>query len=542
VFCALLLLLQLVPGGQQAPRQYATVEGQVVDHTTGAPLAGVLVTSRIGGADNTTPASAERLQADSFDRPVVQVMTDGSGRFSVRVVAGRASVVFGKDLYGVRTLTYTLASGMRLQDAVVRLAPTGIISGRVVDSRNNPVPSARITPVQNRYMGRGQEYVAFPGLTTNDRGEFRLANVAPGEYLLSISSPASGVLYPGVTEVANAEYVNVASGKESRLKDVVLPTGSTSKGTVHVRLTNAPGEGAKDVAYTFTNITPNFLAPALDGNSVFEVSGGNSTPPTVHLEPSSTSTSSHVVSALGTYRATATWTDSNGVIARATATTLFAGADSTIDLIVRMPDARLSCRAVLEDADGRPSPLANINVMIRGAASCYTGADGTQALPPMHSGKYELSGFLGIPQDAYVVSATLGSQDALNGSFDVMRSSSSATLEVLIRRGAGVMTGKVVDSQGRIVHDAVVAAIPDSPAVRPLWALAYPSDRTDQNGVFEIRGLRPGAYRLYAWSVLDEAALRNPEFLKKFEGRGSEASVREREPTSKDLRIVDEPQ
>jgi hypothetical protein len=466
-------------------------------------------------------------------------MTDATGRFSVRVVAGRATVVFGKDLYGVRTLSYTLAAGMRLQDAVVRLAPTGIISGRVVDSRNSPVPIVGIKPLQNRYMGRSQEYVALPGAITNDRGEFRLSNVAPGEYLLSISSSTSGVLYPGVTEVSDAEYLKVESGKEIRLKDVVLPAGSMVKGTVHVRLVNAAGESSKDVSLRFANVTPNLLAPALDGNSIFEVSG-DANPRVVHLEPSSTSTSSHAVSALGTYRATATWKDSNGVTASATATIAFAGADSTIDLVIRTPDARLSCRAMLQEADGRLSPMGNVNVFIRSAASCYTGVDGTQTLPAIQSGKYELTGFQGIPADAYVFSATLSGQDALSGSFDVTRGSS--TLEVLVRRGAGVMSGKVVDSQGRTVHDAVVAAIPDSPAARPLSALAYPSDRTDQNGVFEIRGLRPGGYRLYAWSVLDESSLRNPEFLKKFDGRGSDVSVREDEVASKDLRVVDEAQ
>jgi len=173
-------------------------------------------------------------------------------------------------------------------------------------------------------------------------------------------------------------------------------------------------------------------------------------------------------------------------------------------------------------------------------ASCSTGVDGTQTTRPLHAGRYRLEGFQGIPADSYVASATVGAQDALNGDFELVKG--NLNLEVRVRRGAAVAGGKVTDSQGRVVHDAVVAAIPDSRAARPLATLAYPSDRTDQNGVFEIRGLSPGLYRLYAWSVLEEAALRDPDFLRRFEGRGNEINIRESDTVLKDLKILDEAQ
>src|SRR5688572_26390250 len=188
--CLLPLLLQIVPLSQQQRREFATLEGRVLNVITGEPLAGVLVTSRMPQSPGASPAVTDRVQLDSFDRPVVQVLTDNEGRFSVRVVAGRATVVFGKDLYGVRTLTYTLAAGQEWKDALVRLVPAGVISGRVVDSRNNPVQSARIRPMQSRFPWRGEEFVYLPNATTNDRGEFRLPNLQPGTYLLSLSTPA----------------------------------------------------------------------------------------------------------------------------------------------------------------------------------------------------------------------------------------------------------------------------------------------------------------------------------------------------------------
>src|SRR5688572_25991284 len=491
--CLLPLLLQIAPLSQQQRREFATLEGRVLNVITGEPLAGVLVTSRMPQSPGASPAVTDRVQLDSFDRPVVQVLSDAEGRFSVRVAAGRATVVFGKDLYGVRTLTYTLAAGQQLQEAVVRLMPTGVITGRVVDSRSNPVPGARVQPFHYRYLGRGQEFVYLPGVTTNDRGEFRLANMSPGNYFLSLSTSASVAVYPGVQEVSSAEHIDVEPGRETRLKDVVLAAGSTKKGTIQVRLINAPGEGPRDVTYTLTDVTPNFHAPALDGNSLSEVSEGGLNPQVIHLDASATRTLTQEVSRLGRYQATVTWKLPDGSISLSSAATQFSGENAVIDLLVKMPEARLSCRVMLEDDGGRLTPLARVNVIVRGAgssAACVTGVDGTQTTGPLQPGKYQLTAFQGIPAGGYVATATLAGQDALNGPVEVTKD--AAVLDVRVRRDAGVIRGKITDSQGRSVHDAVVAAVPDSPAARPISTMAYPSDRTDQNGVFEIRELRPG--------------------------------------------------
>ena len=531
------LLLQIVPVAPQGPRQFATLEGRVINVITGEPLPGVVVTSRMPDT-GVVPAVADRGQFDSFGRPVVEVLTDTEGRYSVRVVAGRATVVFGKNLYGVRTLTYALMPGQQLQNAVIRLVPTGTISGRVVDSRNMPVMLARIRPFQYRYTARGREIIYLPNATTDDRGEFRLPNLHPGSYWLSLSTQSSAALYPGVRELPDAEAVSVDPGRETRLKDVVLLSGSTQKGTIEVRLINAPGEGAKNVVYNFTDATPNYAAPALDGNSIFEVPGERSNAPVIRLQPSATHTITEEVSRLGTYSATATWTLPDGMTARSTALTAFSGGKAVLDLIVRTPEVRLSCLVMLEETDGRSIPLSGVNLAIAGAsqASCGTGADGKGAFRPLAEGRYHLRLFQGIPEDAYVVRATLGGQDALNADFEVAKTSS--TLEVRVRRNAGVIRGAVADRQSRLVHDAFVAAIPDFPAAQSLYPYSF--DRTDQNGVFEIRGLRPGLYKLYSWSVLDESALLNPSFLKTFEGRGTDTRVSDGATVSHELKILDE--
>jgi hypothetical protein len=48
---------------------------------------------------------------------------------------------------------------------------------------------------------------------------------------------------------------------------------------------------------------------------------------------------------------------------------------------------------------------------------------------------------------------------------------------------------------------------------------------TDSEGRFEIHGIAPGSYKLFAWPELEGAAYRNAEFMKEFEERGKPVKI-----------------
>jgi hypothetical protein len=52
---------------------------------------------------------------------------------------------------------------------------------------------------------------------------------------------------------------------------------------------------------------------------------------------------------------------------------------------------------------------------------------------------------------------------------------------------------------------------------------------------FELRGIRPGSYHLFAWSVLEGAGYRNAEFMKDFEDRGKPIEIQKGNPISVNL-------
>jgi len=100
------------------------------------------------------------------------------------------------------------------------------------------------------------------------------------------------------------------------------------------------------------------------------------------------------------------------------------------------------------------------------------------------------------------------------------------SLEVVVSGGAGVLEGKVADAAGKPVHNGLVALVPDSPLrERKDYYGAYKETRTDQNGGFEIGGITPGAYQVYAWADAPASIFRNADFMKAFVGKGTRLAM-----------------
>jgi hypothetical protein len=74
-----------------------------------------------------------------------------------------------------------------------------------------------------------------------------------------------------------------------------------------------------------------------------------------------------------------------------------------------------------------------------------------------------------------------------------------------------MLRGKVVDSVGKPVNSSEIALVPQGPlAARTDVSSTYRTTQTDQNGIFEFRGLVPGDYRAYALTSLSGFAFWDP--------------------------------
>ena len=139
-------------------------------------------------------------------------------------------------------------------------------------------------------------------------------------------------------------------------------------------------------------------------------------------------------------------------------------------------------------------------------------------------GDYEVR-FFQLHPNQYVKSVRSSAIDALSGLLRVDSRSSPIQLDVVIGANGGSIDGAVVDDKREPQADIKVALIPDA-AQRQRNDL-YKDAVTNESGRFQMQSIAPGTYTLLAWDDVEDGAWFDPEFLKRFEGRGTRVRVDE---------------
>jgi hypothetical protein len=94
---------------------------------------------------------------------------------------------FGRQMYGqkgenpvARPLVFH--AGQRVGDLSFELTPAGVITGRVLDEEGETVAGVNVTLLRYGFSDGKRRPQNLNGARTDDRGEFRIENVAPGTY------------------------------------------------------------------------------------------------------------------------------------------------------------------------------------------------------------------------------------------------------------------------------------------------------------------------------------------------------------------------
>ena len=213
----------------QTPNPTASISGRVMEHGTGAPIAGaqvVLMPQRSAAptyplVDRPPTASTDRDGRYEFDNV-------GAGRYRLSVQRAGFAALGGPDLPEVQ-----LNPGERRTGVDVTLQKGGVIVGRVLDENGEPLSEVRVTALQkppghDGPVRTGMMIPGGPSAETNDLGEFRLFSLRPGPYYVQ-AMPRSNfgrqtttrgttllpTYFPGTTDAAAAQPVSVAGGQTS---------------------------------------------------------------------------------------------------------------------------------------------------------------------------------------------------------------------------------------------------------------------------------------------------------------------------------------
>jgi protocatechuate 3,4-dioxygenase beta subunit len=178
-------------GRANAPEGTGTISGRVLTADTGRPVKRARVAVSGGAAGG--------------GRSGGSAVTDDQGRYAIAgLPAGNYNITASKAgfvdaIYGQRRplqpgAPFTLADAQAATNVDLRLIRGGVITGRVADEDGEPLARALVTVQRYQYVRGERQLTAAGGDQTDDRGQFRVFGLPPGDYYVSASTSGLGEL------------------------------------------------------------------------------------------------------------------------------------------------------------------------------------------------------------------------------------------------------------------------------------------------------------------------------------------------------------
>jgi len=593
------------PSPQQAPARDTSVAA-----TGTAVLAGMVVADDESRRPVRRAIVGVRGRGGSARPSSRQIMTDAEGRFVVAdLPAGTYSVRVGKpgwvnSYYGGREswkgpgTPVALGDGERRADLEVRLAPGAVITGRIYDQFGQAQAGARVLALVRRRYG-GQETFS-PALqssatvsqTTDDRGEFRIFGLPPGEFVIGATmttavrstmtlttpeevrwaeeanragimgagappppGPAVGyspVFYPGVTDVTAASVVTVGVGEERTGVDFQLQFVPTAT----IRGTATMPDGRPAQGLTLLMATSGVRIPQLTGSTNRATVGRDG-----GFVFRSVAPGDYLIAARASSQPPAARGRGSGP-GRQPVMDLWAGTNVTVNgrdiegLQIQMqPGITLSGR--LAFSGERLEPPGNLqSVSLRltpvgvegaavGDAPVQASADGTFEISGVAPGRYVLSamvpraggrGSSGVGWLAH--RAVIGGRNALDLPFEVTPGRDIGGVVVELTDRPAELSGQVTDGNGRPVFGLMMLLFLAEPES---WAVTVNArsrrSPLDADGRYRMAWLTPGDYYLAALAEPDQADLADPAFLEQVAASAIRITLALGEEKVQDIRL-----
>jgi carboxypeptidase family protein len=538
LICAVVLFA--LAAQAQAPSSAALLEGTVFNKLTGAPVksAHVMYIKVASGAGE----SAQPISTD----------TDPGGHYIIQLEAGTYRLWverpgYARQTYGSRSpegqgSVIRVAAGAQLHDLDMRMVPLGAITGSVLDEDGDPVQGVGIQVLRFSYTTGRPQLIPVAGASSNDRGEYRAYGLPAGRYLLlatprgapmtrpmeagglvpEAQEPFAPLYYPGVLDPGSASEVALAEGGELTGIDFRLPKVRAL--TVRGRIVSP----VEDMAGSQLQVV---LAHA-DGNAASYINraAGAVEKNTGRFEFHGVAPGSYWLVASQIYRGRA-------IAGRVPVEVTSTGAPENL-AVTLTPSFEIDGHVEL---GGAAAGVNKLNVRLQPTEGLAPGPqpaskvapDGTIRLAGVTPGLWDLV-LDPLPEGLFIQSATFGDADVLRGELNVLAGSPAALRIVLGANGAQI-SGTVSES-GQPSRATVVLA-PSAAELRRAPSL-YRVVSAGENGVFVFKGVRPGAYKLFAFEDLEPFAWLDSDLVKPVESMGEPVVVSEGDQVTRQLAVI----
>jgi len=517
----------------------ATVDGSVVNKMSGTPIKNAhVIYTRTSTDTGASPVSTD---------------TDVEGHFTLQLAPGTYRLWverngFARQVYGALSparegTDLTLAPGQQLHQVAFRLVPLGAIAGRIVDEDGEPLQAVGIQALRFSYANGRRQLISVSGTSSNDRGEYRIFGLPAGRYLLRASMPGapmsrpfeSGALvpeaqdfyapvyFPGAVDLDSASPISLAEGVE--LADVDFRLRKVRAVTVRGHLLSPSGKfSSSQIEVVLAHNDANF-ASFIDRISAF-------------VDPASGKFEIHGVSP-GSYILVASQLLGGRSF----------GGRVPVEVNPSSPpqDVALPLTPAFEvagsvEVEGAPrGTLQNLSIRLcpsEGLAlgpepSGKVGSDGSIRLTGVTPGLWSLS-VEPLPQGLWIKTESLGNSDGVAGEVNVSESGRGQLRVVLASNGAQI--SGTVGKEGQPSRATVVLA-PAAPELRSARHL-YRVTNTSEQGLFVLRNVPPGTYKLFAFQEIAPFEWLDPELQRTVEGAAELITVGPGETLQRDLTAI----
>ncbi|MEO8727565.1 MAG: carboxypeptidase-like regulatory domain-containing protein [Acidobacteriaceae bacterium] len=512
---------QDVPQQAESETLYSMV-GRVVNAVNGEGISRALVS--IEFRTGTIPT------AHGQDQGVRTMLTDSQGsfhfenllpaRYAFRVQKpGYFDEGEGSGRRGMGSELVTVGPG-GVSSATLKLAPEGVVTGRVVDGRGEPVEGLPIRLVMPTVVDGRRRWQPVRGAMSKEDGEFRIANLRAGTYYLHygprwredlFTNPGKEVgiaqaYYPNAMNIETAAPLQVHPGQAENLELRVRQTQGLSIGGDLAGVAEGGGTNCR----------------ALDEDAMDAMVGGRGNLDAGHF--------SLKVGAPGIYTVKCAHYGEPG-------SESFGELRINVDRdvkglrIVMSPLATVLVNVVqdsmkLAASAGTTHGAANFSTALRLRGldaehqDYWTQQDakskGQMVMRSVEPGAYMLEA--NVFGAWYVASATYRGREAWREPIEI-GAGGIGELDVVMRDDGAKITGTVEGGASQLPV-AVILVDESRPQLPKLL-------NTDQNGQFKANGLAPGRYRLFAFAagLGEQVEYANPTALERYAAKSQSISV-----------------
>lgn len=475
----------------------------------------------------------------------IVTLTDSNGGFAFEgIAAGTYYVSSRKPGYFDRQQSFMGQSPAAMTEVsadtsiTVKLTPEAVIFGRVTDSDGLPVHGLPMQCLRSMVMDGRRQWQPAGSSNTDSDGEYRMAGLAPGIYLLvagpsqapsigtmaKVGSQDAGypaVYYPAPDAGGSAAGLRITAGQKVSAD---LSVQAEPFYTVSGSFNAPPGFNV------WLNLTPSDSAHVQRANGMIQREGNTFT---VHMLPRG----DYVLQANSRMQ-NKMWTASVPLHVRSD----LAGVQVALQPAISIPvsvDIERTRPAAEASTVTRLGMQASATVMLHSTdqaaqqqmfMAAYQRQNDTSSLAVdgVVPGTYRTD--VHSAGDYYVASARYGSTDLLRENLVVAPSASQDPIEVVLRDDGGSVKGTVT-SEGHSARGTLLIVSDYGP---PYVAMQQPG----ADGDFNLQQLRPGSYSILAFDTVDDLEYANPDALDPYMSHAAHVDLAANQEATVSLELI----